>query len=79
MAANGLMLSYTGSATAPAWTFSADTNNGIFSPAADTFAVSTAGTERMRIFSNGNVTIGSTTNSAKLRVDGQVMITGGTP
>jgi hypothetical protein len=52
---------------------------GIFRPATDTLAVSTSGTEAMRVFSDGNVSIGSTTNSAKLRVEGQVMITGGTP
>lgn len=66
-------------AASPTLSFAGDTNMGIFRPAADTLAVSTNGSERMRIFSNGNVTIGSTTNSAKLRVDGQVMITGGTP
>lgn len=66
-------------AASPTLSFEGDTNMGIFRPAADTLALSTNGTEALRIFSNGNVSIGSTTNSAKLRVDGQVMITGGTP
>ena len=69
----------TAAAASPTLSFEGDTNMGIFRPAADTLAVSTNGTEALRIFSNGNVSIGSTTNSAKLRVDGQVMITGGTP
>lgn len=38
----------------------------------------TAPSERMRIFSNGNVTIGSANNSARLRIDGNVMIADGT-
>lgn len=69
----------TASAGSPTLSFDGDTNMGIFRPAADTLAVSTSGTEAMRVFSDGNVSIGSTTNSAKLRVQGQVMITGGTP
>lgn len=69
----------TASAGSPTLSFNGDTNMGIFRPAADTLAVSTSGTEAMRVFSDGNVSIGSTTNSAKLRVQGQVMITGGTP
>lgn len=69
----------TATAGSPTFSFAGDTNMGIFRPAADTLAVSTNGSERMRIFSNGNVTIGGTTSSAKLRVDGQVMITGGAP
>lgn len=66
-------------ATSPTLSFAGDTNMGIFRPAVDTLAFATNGSERVRIFSNGNVTIGGTTSSAKLRVDGQVMITGGTP
>ena len=36
-----------------------DTNTGIFFPAADTVAVATAGAERMRVDSSGNVGIGT--------------------
>jgi trimeric autotransporter adhesin len=66
-------------AATPPITFDGDTNMGIFRPAADTLAVTTSGTERFRVFSDGNMSIGTTTNSAKLRVEGQVMITGGSP
>jgi hypothetical protein len=48
-----------GSAATPAIR-GTDANTGIFFPAADTFATSTGGTERMRILSGGNVCIGTT-------------------
>jgi len=48
-----------GSASTPAIR-GTDANTGIFFPAADTAAVSTGGSERMRIDSGGNVQIGTT-------------------
>ena len=47
----------------PGFSFYGDTNTGMFQPAgvADTIAFSTGGAERMRIDSNGDVTIGSST------------------
>lgn len=66
-----------GLASAPAYSFAGDTNMGMFRPAADTLAFSTNSSEAIRIFSNGNVSIGSTTNSSKLRVDGQIMVVDG--
>ena len=49
-----------GSASAPAITNTSDTNNGIFFPAADATAITTSGTERMRVNSSGNVLVGQT-------------------
>jgi len=53
-----------GTASAPALTTSGDTNNGLFFPAADVTAITTAGTERMRINSAGNIFIGNGESSA---------------
>jgi hypothetical protein len=46
----------------------ADTNTGIFFPAADTIAFSEGGAEAMRIDSSGNVGIGTTSPAANLHV-----------
>jgi hypothetical protein len=57
-----------GSAAAPSIAHTGDLNAGLFFPAADTVAVSTAGTERMRVDSSGNVGIGTTSPGARLAV-----------
>jgi len=57
-----------GSTAAPALFPTGDTNTGIFFPAADTIAFSEGGVEVMRIDSDGDVGIGTTTPTARLNV-----------
>jgi hypothetical protein len=54
----------------PSLTFTGDLNTGMWSPAADTIAWSTAGAEAMRITSTGNVGIGTTSPLNKMVVSG---------
>jgi hypothetical protein len=63
-----------GTAALPAITTTSDTNTGIFFPAADTFATSTGGTERMRIDSSGNVGFGTTTPNSGIQAGTNVCI-----
>jgi hypothetical protein len=59
-----------GTASLPALTTTGDVNTGIFFPAADTAAIATSGTERMRINSSGNVGIGTSSPTAELHIKG---------
>lgn len=47
-----------GTAAAPSLSFSSDPDTGIYKPNNDTFAISTLGSERLRIDNSGNVGIG---------------------
>ena len=53
LAVTGVSTFAAGTALLPALTTTGDTNTGLWFPAADTVAVSTGGTERIRIDSNG--------------------------
>ena len=64
-----------GSAGTPAIQGS-DTNTGVFYPAADTVAVSTGGSERLRVDSSGNVGIGTSSPAGKLDVSGNIYVSG---
>ena len=69
---NSIVNLTSGNVTNPSLTFSGNTSTGIFMPAANTIAFTTAGTEDMRIDSAGNVGIGTnsptTYKSAKLAI-----------
>lgn len=54
-----------GSVGSPSIAASGDTNTGVWFPAADTIAASTAGSERMRIDSSGKVGVGISSPNAK--------------
>lgn len=66
-----------GSAASPAIKFTGDTNTGIYSPGANQLAVSTGGTGRLFVASDGNVGIGTSSPSSLLHLvsSGQPTIT----
>ena len=66
-----------GSASTPGLAFRDDLNTGIFSAAADTFNVATAGVERMRVDSSGNLLHGVTANEDTTGNSGTKLITAG--
>ena len=66
------LLAAGGAVGSPAITFTADTDTGIFRPAADTIAFCEGGTEVMRITSSGLVGINTTDPQYRLDVNGVV-------
>jgi len=74
LSATGVATFSAGTVSAPAITTTGDTNTGIFFPAADTIAFTEGGTESMRIFSSGGVSVGNTTDpgATNLSVTGSV-------
>ena len=54
-----------GSASAPSYSFTGDTNTGLFASGADAIGLVTGGTSRLAIDSSGNINIGGTTTIAK--------------
>ena len=70
-----------GTAAAPTHTFYSDTNTGMFRATVDTLGFSTAGAERMRIDSSGNLLVGKTASNSiaddgiQLSESGQVIAT----
>ena len=66
-----------GAVGAPSYTFTGDTNTGMWSPSADALAFSTAGAERMRLDSSGNVLVATTSASTGNTGNGFVVSSGG--
>ena len=60
LSASGVSTFAAGTALLPALTTTGDTNTGVWFPAADTIAASTAGAERLRIDSSGRVLVNAT-------------------
>jgi len=68
------VLAGSGSAASPAYSFGSDQNTGLYRPTTDTLAVTTAGSEKMRIDSSGNVGIGTILPSEALEVAGNILL-----
>lgn len=65
-----------GAAATPSITFTGDLNTGVFSPTADTVAISTAGVERLLVSSAGNVGIGTSSPSVPLNIGDSTLAIG---
>ena len=70
----GKFISAVGSVGEPGFGFSGDVDNGMFHPATNEIAFTTAGAEAVRLDASGNVGIGTTDPDAKLHVEGSVLI-----
>ena len=66
LSAGGQLSVTSGSVSAPAYTFIGDTDTGTYRPGANAFAITTNGSERMRITSEGKVGIGTTSAGQSL-------------
>lgn len=76
-AVNVALLGTLGSVSAPAYSFTGDSNTGMWSSASDVLNLSTAGSERLRVTSSGNIGIGTTNPSTKLEVSGNIQASNG--
>ena len=69
VAAGGPFAAVDGSAAAPALTFSADSDTGVFRPGANQIGIAAGGAERVRIADTGFVGIGTASPGEKLHIE----------
>lgn len=68
-----------GTSSSPSLTFASDKGVGLYHPTGDGLAFSTGALERMRILSNGNIGIGTSTPGSKLTIyNGDIQVVSGT-
>jgi len=60
--------------SAPGYSWSGDTNTGMYRPGTDTLGLVTNGVERVSVLANGNVGIGTTNPVAKLHILGTLKV-----
>ncbi len=65
-----------GTAAAPSIGFESDPNTGIYRPGADQLAISTGGTERVRIDSSGRLLVGTSTPRSIVGITPQIQLEG---
>lgn len=68
--ANGSFIGGSGTAGNPSFEFTGDPDTGLFSPAANTFGISTSGVERLRVNNIGNIGINYSAPTTTLQVNG---------
>lgn len=66
--ASGDLLAVNGTASVPAVSFNSDTNTGLFRPGADVLAITTNGSERIRVDANGNMGINNNNPGVRLKI-----------
>ena len=76
ISANGKISFPLGTAAAPSIYFGSDTNTGVFSPAGDQVAITTAGAQRVTVDSSGNVVVGATAFSSSFSSIAQIEASG---